>query len=164
MGKSIIIKGADFSTNGIRQSVEWYNTFNSLVGNKTTDTSQTLFLIRSEITFLLGKTIRYIRLHSRGNNAIQIGVLKIFSEPGVTPMSYEWKVPQQKYPVVAGVNTILLNQEVVLGTNETIAIHNVGGGGVLTFNNSSVNEGIPYTNVLTNAASNTNKFLFEFGG
>ena len=163
MGKSLIIKGADFSENAIVGSIEWYNEYENLVGTNTTSTSNWMGFDPQAITTLLkNKQIDVIRLYSRSDSTIKIGTKKILSGEGVTPIEAEIVVPDHEYAVTTGVNEIRLIEPITLGDNETITFIQPNGN-VLTFNNETVDVGISFISKTRYPIDNPQKMIIMCG-
>ena len=114
MGKSLVIKGADFSENGISTSATWIAQYPSdiLIGGsgRVVSSDVIFFPIASEVTRLnmVGKTIRFIKLNAAA--AGTISVYTIATADG-SPSN------EQSLSVAAGVNILELNMPISINSD-----------------------------------------------
>lgn len=111
MGKKLIVKGVDFSTNGI--TIQWQLglTDEDVVGNNKVATADVWYIKPEEVTAnnLIGKTISYIKLYVLTAGTVQIG--------SVTNGS-TWA--GNSYAVAQGVNVIQLDTPITFSSTTSI--------------------------------------------
>ena len=122
MGKSLIIKGADFSENGISTSVTWVAKYPSNILSGETGavvSSNTIYFpISTEITRLgmVGKTIKYIKLNAAASGTITVYIITDGTESDA-----------KDYSVSAGNNIIELETPISI-TSDSISVGFKGNG------------------------------------
>lgn len=134
MGKSLVIKGADFSENGISTSVTWAAGYTSsaLAGEngRVVTHDNLVAMISTEVTRLglVGKTIKYVKL-----NAAAAGTLKVYT----TDISAGTGSNEQTFQVSQGVNIVELTSPIYISSNAV----SIGfkGNGVIRYWTSSAN-------------------------
>ena len=126
MGKSLVIKGADFSENGISTSVTWVAQYpsNILAGESGKVVSNTTVYspLSTEVARLgmVGKTIRYIKL-----NAAAAGTITVYKVTSGTTSD------QKSYSVSAGNNIIELETPISI-TSDSVAV-GIKGNGIIRY-------------------------------
>lgn len=121
MGKRLIIKDADFSTNGIpvSGSIVWHTNYSNLaMQGSAAFTNDSRFSMRpTEITGLGldGVTINIVKLYAAINGTVEIGQ----ATTGNTPTYSK----NHTYQVTQGINTIRLTEGITLNSsNATIFV------------------------------------------
>ena len=126
MGKSLVIKGADFSENGISTLVTWLGQYpsNILAGEsgKVVSSNTVYFPISTEVTRLgmVGKTIKYIKL-----NAAAAGTITVYKVTSGTSSD------NQDYSVSAGNNIIELTTPISI-TSDSVSV-GIKGNGIIRY-------------------------------
>lgn len=119
MGKSLIIKGADFSENGIATSISWIIGFtnNQLHGERVTTGNGTLVVAPEDFgTFgLNGKTVKYIKVYAPNAGTILVHKISTSSMPYTS-------VSSQSYGVAQGNNIIELDTPITINSSTSIGI------------------------------------------
>lgn len=132
MGKSLIIKGADFSENGISTSVTWVAQYpsNILSGetNKVVSSDVVFFPISTEVARLgmVGKTIKYIKL-----NAAASGTITVYKITNGTESD------AKDYSVSVGNNIIELETPISI-TSDSVSV-GIKGNGIVRYWSASAN-------------------------
>lgn len=141
MGKSLIIKGADFSQNAIEQTVVWYNIYSDLVKSirSSSGTFGQYAPRASAITELglMGKPINLVKLNIEElppSGIIRIGTANV-TAIDVTPFAYT-EIKSYEYIVTEGINTINLNEEITLSEGMTIFVY-----GLVYYNRAGATSG-----------------------
>lgn len=132
MGKSLVIKGADFSANGISTLITWCGGYSDsiLEGETRKVVSNNTFWrpYDAEVTRLgmVGKTIKYIKLNAAAAGTITVAKVDL-SDSSTTQ--------DQNYSVSAGKNIIELSSPITIGSNS----YSVGvkGNGIIRYWSSS---------------------------
>lgn len=134
MGKSLVIKGADFSENGIATLIGWAGNYpaNILQGEsgRIVTHDNLIAMISTEVTRLdlVGKTIKYVKL-----NAASAGTLKVYT----TDTSSGTGSNEQSFQVAQGINIIELTSPIYISSN-AVGV-GVKGNGVVRYWTSSAN-------------------------
>lgn len=110
MGKKLIIKGADFSQNGIiSEVITWYNDYSDSVldANTVFNSDLRLYMLASDLSRvnLLNKTVRYMKLYAK-----QAGII-LFSTYSGSGASVSGET---QYTVAQGVNIITLASPITI--------------------------------------------------
>lgn len=134
MGKSLVIKGADFCANGISTLVTWAAGYSDSIlegeTRRVVNTDQIWRPYDSEVTRLgmVGKTIKYLKL-----NAASAGTITIYK----FNLSDSSTSQEQQYSVSAGKNIIELSSPITIESNT----YSVGtkGNGIVRYWASSAN-------------------------
>lgn len=134
MGKSLVIKGADFSANGISTLVTWAAGYSDSIlegeTGRVVDKDTICRPYGSEVTRLgmVGKTIKYLKL-----NAASAGTITIYK----VNLSDSSTSQEQQYSVAAGKNIIELSSPITIGSDT----YSVGtkGNGIVRYWSSSAN-------------------------
>ena len=113
MGKKLIVKDVDYSTNGITIQWEFGLSDEDVVGNQQVSTTDVWYIKPEEIenNNLAGKTISYIKAYFPSAGTVSIG--------SVTNGS-TWS--GSSYSVTQGVNIIQLNTPVTLSSTRSIGV------------------------------------------
>lgn len=133
MGKSLIIKDADFSANGISTSVGWVGGYPSTIlageAGKVSANNNITAPIATEVTRLgmVGKTIKYIKINAASSGTI--GVYTYNTSDGTTSN-------QQSISVTSGINILTLPTPIVISSN-AVSIGIQGNGIVRYWSNSA---------------------------
>lgn len=124
MGKSLVIKGADFSANGISTLITWVAGYSdSILQGETGRVVNTDLIPKpysSELTRLgmVGKTIKYLKL-----DAASAGTITIYK----VNLSDNSTSQEQQYSVAAGKNIIELPSPITIGS-DTYSVGTKGNG------------------------------------
>lgn len=161
MGKKMIVKGADFSQNGIIiGNLIFYNDYTeqNLKGNDIFTSAYTFYVTPGQLSEqnLLNKKVQYIKLYAETSGQITFGW---YSGSGASLISSE------NFNVSAGMNIIKLQSE------ETITATNlpaVSGNGILRYWNYSLDENINKDNGwimgrVNNATTYNSRIPISFG-
>lgn len=127
MGKTLIIKGADFSANAILTNIK-YNTVDNFI--PTTNISFSwIYIDPAAVSYLglIGKPINTLKFYC--NDAITEVKIRKYSSIGNRDTD-EAPVPQdmtelQSFSAIQGINTFVLDQPVVLAQGETLGIQGI---------------------------------------
>lgn len=113
MGKKLIVKGVDYSTNGITIQWQFGLSDEEVVGNQQVSTTDVWYIKPEEISSnnLVGKIVSYIKLYCPNAGTISVG--------SVTNGS-TWS--GNSYSVTQGVNIIQLNTPVTLSSTVSIGV------------------------------------------
>jgi hypothetical protein len=128
MGKSLVIKGADFSENGIATLITWAGNYTSAVlageSGRVVAHDNLIAMISTEVTRLdlVGKTIKYVKL-----NAASAGTLKVYT----TDTSSGTGSNEQSFQVAQGINIIELTSPIYISSN-AVGV-GVKGNGVVRY-------------------------------
>lgn len=127
MGKNLIIKGADFSENGIATLISWSAgyTNTNLHGERTITSTYVYCPTKSELQRLglTGKAVKYIKLY-----AVSAGTITVYkTDCSSTPYSAS---DPHTYSVMAGMNIIELDSPITITSAVGLAIQ---GANVLTY-------------------------------
>lgn len=119
MGKSLIIKGADFSANAIIPTViSYYNEYDNYVGTNGVASPALVGIPQSVIEDmgLFGKTIKIVKFHSPSDTTITMGKATVEGKV-ITP------VVSSTYNVTEGINEVRLDNPIILNEGETFFIN-----------------------------------------
>lgn len=134
MGKSLVIKGADFSENGIATLIGWAGNYTSTVlageSGRVVSHDNLIAMISTEVTRLdlVGKTIKYVKL-----NAASAGTLKVYTADTSSGTGSN----EQSFQVAQGINIIELTSPIYISSN-AVGV-GVKGNGVVRYWTSSAN-------------------------
>ena len=150
MGKKLIIKGADFTENGIISGVvTFYNDYSDAVLNAsaTFPNDNPFYILSSELSRLglLNKTIRFVKFYAKSAGTVSIGT---YSGSGSVISG------ESTYQVTQGVNIITLTSSIVLTASRLPVFK---GNGVLSFwtdNNDA--KGFKYSRIGGTASTYAN--------
>ena len=125
MGRKLVIKNANFSTNGIHLGTpvwNWNFTDNQLKGDASFTSGDTFYMLASEITAynLSGYRIEAIKLWCATSGTITISTVNTTGNGSV--------VNTTSYNVTAGKNIITLTNPITLSSNVSIGL---SGNGIL---------------------------------
>lgn len=131
MGKNLIIKGADFSANGISVvTINWIGYTDSEMNGTSTVSNTNKYCISAtsiQSLGLVGKDIQYIKVYAKAAGTITFGGCDISGSTATQDNSYSASVSQ-------GVNTIRLSTPIPLSASKSIWF---AGKNVLSFYNQS---------------------------
>lgn len=132
MGKSLVIKGADFSENGIATLITWAGNYPSSIlqgeSRKVVSNNNLFAMISTEVSRLdmVGKTIKYVKL-----NAASAGTLIVCT----TDTSSGTGSNEQSFQVSQGINIIELTSPIYI-SSDAVGV-GVKGNGVVRYWSSS---------------------------
>ena len=123
MGKSLIIKGADFSENGIATLLRWIIGFtNTQLHGERVASDSAIRLVAPEdfSTFgLSGKTIKYIKVYAPNAGTISVHEISTAATPYTS-------VGSQSYSVAQGNNIIELSTPITINSSTSIGVQGPG--------------------------------------
>lgn len=121
MGKSLVIKGADFTTNGIQTLVGWVGGYtDENLHQPNTITGDNIYIVApAEITRLnmIGKTIKYIKIY-----AVATGYIKVYKADLSTQPPYSVSNEQTIAVTQTGINVVELNTPITISSSNGIAL------------------------------------------
>lgn len=150
MGKKLIIKGADFTENGIISGVlTFYNDYSDAVlnGSATFPNSNQFYMLGSDLSRLglLNKTVRFVKLYAKSSGTITIGT---YSGSGTSVSD------DNSYQVTQGVNIITLRNAITLTTSRLPVFT---GSGILSFwTDNNDDKGFKYSRIGGTASTYAN--------
>jgi hypothetical protein len=132
MGKSLIIKGADFSVNAITSTIAWYNEYTNLVGENTgpAATKFNIYLPYAELEGFGMKDhpVEYIKLHVDVDGLIKVGKVQVnvdLTDITATDVSITDTLIENVFSdVSAGENTLYLPTPITI-TSADVAAKNI---------------------------------------
>lgn len=133
MGKSLIIKGADFSENGIATLIGWVGGYTSegLSWSSVISGDSVYVVAPSEVTRLnmVGKTIKYIKI-----NAAATGYIKVYTANTSTQPPYSVSNEQTIAVPQTGVVVLELPTPITITNSNSIALY---GKGIVHFRSAA---------------------------
>lgn len=136
MGKSLVIKGADFSANGIQTLVGWVGGYTDAnLHQSVTITGDSAYVVApSEMSNLnmVGKTIKYIKIY-----AAATGYIKVYKADLSTQPPYSVSNEQTLSVAHTGIIVIELNTPITISNTVGIALY---GKDIVKYKAASENE------------------------
>lgn len=157
MGKKLIVKGADFSANGIIVGeLTFINDYSDSVlrASEILESANTFYIMESELTRLglSDKTVSYVKMYSPIAGTVQIGTV---NSTGTTISG------NQNYLVNAGVNTIKLQTPITIDSSHLPCFT---GQGILVFwNDNDDNKGWKLLRANSSSTYPNNRMPISFG-
>lgn len=134
MGKTLIIKGADFSENAVAKT-KWYNSVTSLQGiNTFTNKKIIVDPVAQELMELMGKPVNTVRLYSISAGSIDIGIVGVTGSRKEGTITLGEERATHSYDIIEGENEITLIEPIVLEEGECIYLNDESHNKI-TYNN-----------------------------
>lgn len=158
MGKSLIIKNADYSAYALPK-ITWLVKLkdSNLVGTNDFATNYKARMVSNELTRtgLVGKTINVIRVYATTNGIIKVGNASFASKPEFSNV--------QSYEVVQGYNTIILDTPLSFSSSLSFYVENLNA--CITYNANvqyDLNKGFKFNNSGTGQGT-ASRIPMDFG-
>ena len=139
MGKKLIIKGADFSTNAVFVD-KWYNIYNNLQG--TTNPSINYIIADPEAMTalgLFGKPINQIKVYSSSAGELLIAVCQVTGSRASGEFSYTVDTDTaERFNVVEGENILKLTNTITLSEGQSIYVYSAKKLTIINDNDTNI--------------------------
>lgn len=123
MGKTLIIKGADFSENAVA-TTRWYNSVTNLQGISAFPYKKIIVDPEAqELMGIMGNPVNTVRLYAAVAGSIDIGIVGVTGSREESTITLGEERATHSYDIIEGENEITLIEPIVLGEGECIYLN-----------------------------------------